>query len=65
MSQESHPSYSISGFEGVINAIIKFIFYYRMVLVVGTLVALGFITNHIWNVSAVGEQWKTFQLCSG
>lgn len=65
MSQEHHPSYSIKGFESIINGFIKFVFYYRMVLVFGTLTGLAFISSHVWNVSAAGEQWKNVSIVFG
>lgn len=49
---QNDPTYSLSGFEKLINATIHWFFFYRMIWVVSAIIVIGFLSVLAWNRSS-------------
>lgn len=55
---EPQPFYSISGLEKFINRVIKGLFYYRLILVLLSLIGISFLLVSVWNSSKQEDKLK-------
>lgn len=56
------PSYSVYGIERAINATVGFIFYYRLVFVIASIVCISIIGTSVYNQSADIEKLKNLSV---
>jgi hypothetical protein len=56
------PSYSINGLEKIINSIVGFIFYYRLVVVIGIIAITVYSSIKVYNYSSANEQLKNLSI---
>ena len=65
MSTSYKPRYSVAGLEDLLNAIIHFVFYYRLILVTVAMLMVGIAAARVWKNSSREERTKNISLVVG
>lgn len=59
---DNSPSYSIKGLEKIINDIVGFIFYYRLVVVIAVITFTVLFSIQVYNTSSLEEKLKNLSI---